>query len=81
MLESTDINIQQSNFEPIKLVHEYLPTEIYIGTSNNGNDTSNETWSIKRIIKINDVWALNEFPDGNQSFKYSWDLRLNYSYK
>lgn len=81
MLQNSDLNTQFQPQEPITLVHEYSTTEFYVGVSNNGNDTSKANWQIKKISKSGNVWNLNKFPDGDQSFKYVWDDRLTYIYK
>lgn len=81
MLQNSDLNIQFQPQEPVTLVHEYSTTEYYVGVSTNGRDTSKATWQIKKISKSGDVWNLNKFPNGDQSFKYIWDERLTYIYE
>lgn len=81
MLQNSDLNTQFQAQEPITLVHEYSATEFYVGVSTNGSDTSKATWQIKKISKSGDIWNLNRFPGGDQSFKYIWDERLVYIYE
>jgi len=66
--------------EPITLIHEYSPTEYYIGVSNNSRDTGRNVWKIRKIVKIGNVWATTLYPNGDQKFGFSWDLRLGYTY-
>ena len=77
---NNEFNLQSYKVEPITLIHENSSTEYYIGTSNNGRDTSKEIWQIKKIVKIGDVWSVTQFPNGNQEFKFKWDDRLIYTY-
>jgi hypothetical protein len=77
---STDINVQQHNFDQIMLVDELSSIEYYIGVSHNFINESALNWRIKKIWKDGGVWRF-EFPDGNQSLKYAWTERLNYDYK
>ena len=72
-------NLITYNIEPIKLVDELSDVEAYIGESINGKDRSANTWRIKRIWKVGTVWNIG-YPNGNQSYEYIWDDRLNYSY-
>ena len=81
MSENTDFNVQMQNIEPITLVNEFSSTEYYIGVSNNGSDTSKPIWLIRKISKVADVWAVTQYPDGNQTFEYIWDSRFLYTYK
>ena len=81
MLQNSDFNTQLQPQEPTTLVHEYSATEFYVGVSTNGSDTSKATWQIKKISKSGDIWNLNRFPGGDQSFKYIWDERLVYIYE
>jgi hypothetical protein len=74
-----NINIQDTNKDPIVLIDELSATEYYIGTSNNFKDLSKPHWRIRRIWKIGSVWHFG-YPDGNQDFKYVWDDRLSYTY-
>lgn len=80
MLQDSEINIQMQQMQPITLVHEYSPTEYYVGVSTNGSDTSKANWQIKKMSKSGDIWTVNRFPNGDQSFKYVWDDRLIYIY-
>jgi hypothetical protein len=75
-----EFNLQSYKVESITLIHEYSSTEYYIGVSNNGRDTSRATWQIRKIVKLGDVWAVTQYPDGDQLFKYVWDDRLTYTY-
>lgn len=70
----------QFNYEPVKFIHEYSSTEFYYGVSNNGADTTQPIWKIRRITKVGDIWKLNEYPNGDQSFVFIWDNRLTYDY-
>ena len=76
----SDINIQQHNYDPIMMVDETSSIEYYVGVSNNFDGGGNATWRIKRIMKIGNVWKF-QFPDGNQEFKFVWDLRYGYTYR
>lgn len=77
---NTDINARSYNFEPAILIHELSESEIYVGVSNNGGNVTASTWQIKKSVKIGDIWKINLFPDGDQSFSYVWNNRLTYTY-
>lgn len=68
------------NIEPILLVDQLSDTEMYFGTSINGEDIASFIWRIKRIIKVGNVWTIG-FPNGDQSFSYAWNDRFLFSYK
>lgn len=77
---NTDFNIDSFNVEPIILIQEFSSTEYYVDVSRNGRDTSKANWQIRRIVKTGAIWAVTQYPDGDQSFKYVWDDRLSYQY-
>jgi len=64
--------------EPL-LVDEVNSTEFYVGKSKNTKSQNKPNWQIKRIWKVGNVWNFG-FPDGNQDFKFVWDLRDTYTY-
>lgn len=68
------------NYEPVRLIDELSETEIYIGESINFSDKSNDSWRIKKIIKIGNVWEF-QFPNGKQDYVFIWDDRYAYDYK
>jgi len=72
-------NLQLFNLEAPMLVDEISTTEYYIGVSENTKNTSQPNWRIKKISKSGTTW-LFEFPNGDQDFKYAWDLRLSYDF-
>lgn len=79
MAGGLDINMIQHNLDTPMLVDEVSDTEYYIGISDNTKHKGEGNWRIKRIWKIGSVWNFG-FPDGNQDFVFSWDLRDSYSY-
>jgi hypothetical protein len=79
MIPENEFNIQQHNIDPVKLVDVVSSTIIYIGISNNTKNTTKAVWRIQKISQIATVWNF-EFPNGDQDFKYVWDLRDSYSY-
>ena len=78
-MAATEININQHNLEAPVLVDEVSSTEYYIGQSKNSKVLDKANWRIKRIWKVGSVWNFG-FPDGNQDFKFVWDLRDTYTY-
>lgn len=80
MLEDTNISGQAYDIVPIEIIDEYSETEFYYGTSINGSDVNRNIWRIKKMSKVENIWNLTLFPDGDQSFSYSWSERLNYVY-
>lgn len=68
------------NVNPIKNVDVSDPSDIYIGETRNSKNGSANSWQIKRIVKINNVWH-TQFPNGDQSHKFKWDNRLTYNYE
>lgn len=75
----TDFNIYQHNIDVPVLVDEVSSTEYYIGQSINTKQRNESNWRIKRIWKVGTVWNFG-FPNGDQDFKYQWDLRDTYTY-
>jgi hypothetical protein len=73
------INVESHNIFPVMLVDEVSSTEYYIGISKNFNNQSKPNWQIKRIWKVGNVWNFG-FPNGNQGFKWIWDIRYDYTY-
>lgn len=65
---------------PTTLIHEYSPTEFYVGVSVNGGDTGQLCWSIRKIVLVGNVWATTMYPLGNQNYNFAWDERLTYIY-
>jgi hypothetical protein len=67
--------------EPIMLVDQFSPGEIYIGISVNGNDGAAPVWKIKKILLDGTVWKF-QFPNGDQSYSFVWDDRISgYTYQ
>jgi hypothetical protein len=75
----TELNYQQGEIEPVRLIDEVSSTEYYIGESINGNNQSNPTWKIKRIWKVSTIYHFG-FPDGQQEYKFIWDDRYDCNY-
>lgn len=71
---------QYLDIVPKTLIHEASSTLFYIGVSISGGDTTKAIWSIKKIEKVGNVWAIALFPSGDQTFKFVWDDRLGYTY-
>jgi len=78
-LNQSDYNIQVHNVDPITIVDESSATEYYVGVSKNTGNEGKANWRIKRIWKIGNVWKFG-FPNGDQSFKFVWDDRYDYTY-
>lgn len=76
----TDMNIQQTNYEPNTLIDEVSETEIYLGISNNSSNVSGTTWQIKKRWKVGTVWFAG-YPDGKQTFEFTWGNKNSYTYK
>ena len=70
-----------SNVITKTLVHEKSPTEYYVGISISGSEQQSSIWSIRRIMKTDDVWEVSTYPDGDQDFKCVWYNRFVYDYK
>jgi len=79
MLATSDINGQSYCIEMPKLVDILSSTEMYLGDSNNGSNTSTPVWRIKKIWQDGTTWKF-EFPDGNQDYIHVWDNRLACNY-
>jgi len=75
----SELNYQQGEIEPVKLIDEVSSTEYYIGESINGNKQSKPTWKIKRIWKVGSVYNFG-YPEGQQKYNFVWDDRFSYSY-
>jgi len=67
------------NHEAPLLVDEVSSTEYYIGESDNTRLQKPNNWRIKRIWLVGSVWNFG-FPNGNQDYSFSWDLRDTYTY-
>lgn len=67
------------NIEPYILTDVSDPNEVYVGTSQKGNQPTIECWKIKKIWKDGDVWKMG-FPNAKQSFTFIWDARKDYDY-
>lgn len=76
---SDNFNQQSILIEPFVLIDEASPEDFFIGTSRSFNNPSKENWRIKRIWRVGSVWK-HGYPNGNQGFTFSWDLRFEYVY-
>ena len=76
MLEDNNFNY---TVEPTQLIDEISSNEYYIGYSINGIDQTKNIWKIKKIIKIGTIWHF-QFPQGNQTYVYTWSDRFSYPY-
>jgi hypothetical protein len=74
-----DYNSQPFNLVATTLIDTPSSTEIYIGTSKSFKDTSKPLWQIKKIWQDSTVWK-TEFPNGDQGFKFIWEIRGTYTY-
>ena len=72
-------NVTHHNIKPPMLVDEVSATEYYIGTSRRFSDTGDNKWRIQRIWKVGSVWNFG-YPNGDQSFVFSWANRFTYTY-
>ena len=71
--------IQTVRIEPPTLIDQHSATNFYIGVSQNFKDPSKPYWQIKRIWQVGTVWY-SGYPDGDQTFNFTWDQRLGYVY-
>jgi hypothetical protein len=69
-----------TNKEPYVLTDIVTEEQIYVGTSQRGNQPEIPSWRIKKIWKDGNIWYMG-FPDGNQSFSFIWDDRGDYDYE
>ena len=76
---SDNFNPQSISIEPVVLVDEVSSEEFFIGTSRSFKDPAKANWRVKRVWKVGSVWKTG-FPNGDQGFTFSWDLRFDYIY-
>lgn len=62
------------------LIDEISTTLYYIGWSKNGTNAGKPIWRIKKIWKAGTVWHFG-FPNGDEDFKYTWNIRPTYIYR
>ena len=79
MFDSSDFNIQSFDVTTPLIIDEISSTEFYVGQSINSKDLGKPNWRIRRIWMVGSVWHFG-FPNGDQDFKYVWDLRDTYDY-
>jgi len=80
MVQSTDINGQVFNLEPILLIDNLSDNEVYIGTSRGLRIENKTIWRIKRYTNVNGIRKF-AYPNGKQDFNYVWNDRFTYNYQ
>jgi len=65
-------------FEPYEFTDVVSSGVTYIGLSGQG-DGAVPLWRIKKILTTGGVTII-QYPDGDQSLTYKWDLRGTYTY-
>ena len=72
-------NVKIYNLEPYVYIDGLSGCTRYIGFSINTN-INLPTWKIKKEWQVGNIQYMG-FPNGDQSYGYSWSGRTGYSYK
>jgi len=60
-------------------VDEVSDTLFYVGYAINGTGEGTNSWKIKRIQKVGNVWSIG-YPNGSSNYTFNWSGRAGYTY-
>ena len=73
-------NVKIYNFEPYVLIDGLTGTTRYVGSSLHSGNINNPTWRIKKEWEVGNVQLMG-FPNGDQTYIFTWSGRTGYTYK
>jgi hypothetical protein len=73
-------NVKIYNLEPYVLIDGLTGTTRYTGVSISSGDTAKPIWRIKKEWVSGNAQFMG-FPDGDQSYVFTWSDRASYTYK
>ena len=73
-------NIKTYCSEEYVLIDGKTGSTKYVGTSLNSGNVNVSTWRLKKEWIVDNIQYMG-FPNGDQSYEYSWSGRTGYTYK